>query len=148
MPLVCRHHPRPSRLPARTSPPASHALPPTRQEAKAFNKPLSFDTSSVTTMYAMFYVRSARALGSQALSRALSPCMPLVCRHHPGPSCLPPGSHTSPPASHALPLTRQFASTFNQPLSFDTSSVTTMQAMFQVRSARALGPQPFESRAP
>jgi len=32
---------------------------------------------------------------------------------------------------------RQSASAFNQPLSFDTSSVTTMEYMFQVRSARA-----------
>ena len=31
----------------------------TRQQASAFNQPLSFDTSSVTTMYLMFYVRSA-----------------------------------------------------------------------------------------
>ena len=34
--------------------------------------------------------------------------------------------------------TRQGASAFNQPLSFDTSSVTTMGWMFQVRSAHAL----------
>jgi len=54
-------HPRPSRHPARTSlPPASHALPSTRQNAYAFNQPLSFDTSSVTDMYGMFYVRSPR----------------------------------------------------------------------------------------
>jgi len=32
---------------------------------------------------------------------------------------------------------RQSASAFNQPLSFDTSSVTRMDYMFQVRSARA-----------
>ena len=29
----------------------------TRQGAYAFNQPLSFDTSSVTTMYSMFWVR-------------------------------------------------------------------------------------------
>jgi len=50
--------------------------PSTRQGASAFNQPLSFDTSSVTTMYRMFKVRSARALGPQALGRAFSPCMP------------------------------------------------------------------------
>jgi len=33
--------------------------------------------------------------------------------------------------------TLQSASAFNQPLSFDSSSVTTMDNMFQVRSARA-----------
>ena len=42
--------------------PASHALLSTRQSAKAFNQPLSFDTSKVTNMSFMFYVRSARAL--------------------------------------------------------------------------------------
>jgi len=34
--------------------------PSTRQNAKAFNQPLSFDTSSVTTMRYMFRVRSPR----------------------------------------------------------------------------------------
>jgi hypothetical protein len=37
-------------------------LPSTRQDAHAFNQPLSFDTSKVTNMYRMFIVRSARAL--------------------------------------------------------------------------------------
>jgi hypothetical protein len=47
-----------------------------------------------------------------------------------------------------MPLlsTRQDARAFNQPLSFDTSKVTTMTSihggMFAVRSARALGPKP------
>jgi hypothetical protein len=55
-----RHYPRPSRLPARTS----HRIAcfSLRQAAYAFNQPLSFDTSKVTNMYHMFYVRSARAL--------------------------------------------------------------------------------------
>ena len=48
----------------------------------------------------------------------------------------------SRPASYALHLTWQRADAFNQPLSFDTSSVTTMDNMFYVRSARALPPQP------
>jgi len=101
MPLVCRHHtpgPPASRL-LHLSPPASHALPSTRQEASAFNQPLSFNTSSVTDMSSMFWVRSARALGPQALSRAFSPCMPLVCRHH------TPG----PPASRLAPLPPRIA---------------------------------------
>jgi hypothetical protein len=100
-----------------------------------------WDTSSVTTMNQMFRVRSARALGPQALSQAIPVHAALVvCRHHtPG----PPASRLAPlpPASHALPSTRQRASAFNQPLSFDTSSVTDMRSMFGVRSARALGPQ-------
>jgi len=38
--------------------------------------------------------------------------------------------------------TRQRAYAFNQPLSWDTSSVTTMDSMFQVRSARAPASRP------
>jgi hypothetical protein len=37
----------------------------TRQSASAFNQPLSWDTSSVTQMHQMFYVRSARAPASR-----------------------------------------------------------------------------------
>ena len=54
----------------------------------------------------------------------------------------------APPPPHALParispfllsfFTRQSASAFNQPLSLDTSSVTNMFGMFQVRFTRAL----------
>ena len=62
MPLAPPPPHAPSRLPARTSRPASHALLSTRQGATTFNQPLSFDTSSVTDMHHMFYVRSARAL--------------------------------------------------------------------------------------
>ena len=42
---------------------ASYAFLPTRQWAKAFNQPLSFNTSKVHSMKNMFYVPSARALG-------------------------------------------------------------------------------------
>ena len=114
-------------------------LPSTRQGAHAFNQPLSFDTSKVTTMLAMFYVRSARALAPDtALSRRPSPCMPLA----PPPLTLPPpGAHLAP---HRMPFpsTRQEARAFNQPLSFDTSNVTHMNNMFNVRSARALTLKP------
>jgi len=47
-----------------------------------------------------------------------------------------------------LPSTRQNARAFNQPLSFDTSEVTTMNHMFAVRSARALAPNSLESGLP
>ena len=50
------------------------------------------------------------------------------------------------PTLHARLSTRQFAVAFNQPLSFDTSSVTAMDYMFSVRSARAL-PPPALSRS-
>ena len=45
-------------------------------------------------------------------------------------------------ASRARLSTRQSATVFNQPLSFDTSKVTDMRYMFDVRSARALPPKP------
>jgi hypothetical protein len=61
----------PSRLPARTSPRIACAPPSTRQGAKAFNQPLSLDTSKVTTMYAMFLVRPARALAPDSLESGL-----------------------------------------------------------------------------
>ena len=48
--------PTPSRLLARL-PPSQHASLWTRQGASAFNQPLTFDTSSVTSMYQMFAVR-------------------------------------------------------------------------------------------
>ena len=74
-------------------------------------------------------------------SRALIPCMLLVrCRR-------PTSSRPRPtprPASHALLSTRQVASAFNQPLSFDTSSVATMYRMFLVRSAHTSAPQPSQ----
>ena len=82
-------------------------------------------------------------------SRALSPCMPLVRCRRPTPSRPRP---TPRSASYALLPTRQSASAFNQPLSFDTSSVTTRPAsqpfsdyMFWVRFAHALAhPQPSQ----
>ena len=59
MPLVRCRRPMSSRL--RPTPhPASYALLSTRQNAAAFNQPLSFDTSSATIMSYMFSVRSAR----------------------------------------------------------------------------------------
>ena len=94
---------------------------------KNFSADISnWDTSGVTSMRYMFRVRFARALPSQALGRAASRCMPRIA------------------CACTLRSTRQGATTFNQPLSFDTSKVTTMYAMFNVRSARAyaLFPKP------
>ena len=67
-PCACRlrrRHPAPSHLPGRVPRPTLHARLSTRQRADAFNQPLSFDTSKVTDMRRMFYVRSARALAPQ-----------------------------------------------------------------------------------
>ena len=58
----------PLALPRTACPPPCNS----RQNALAFNQPLSFDTSSVTNMIRMFNVRSARALWPpRALSRAM-----------------------------------------------------------------------------
>ena len=107
----------------------------TRQYASAFNQPLSLDTSSVTDMEHMFSVRSARPLPSTStvgafLRAACAAAAPTPFQ----PACRP--------SCYACFSTRQSASAFNQPLSFDTSSVTTMQSMFSVRSARALPSAP------
>ena len=92
-----------------------------------------------------------------AFSPAYAACVAATQRPH--------ASRAAPlPASHARLSTRQAASAvnqplsfntssvtnmssmfhgasaFNQPLSFDTSKVTTMSYMFYVRSARALAP--------
>ena len=57
-----RHRPTPSRLPACTSPRIACPSLSTRQDAHAFNQPLSWDTSKVISMVNMFTVRSAHAL--------------------------------------------------------------------------------------
>ena len=90
----------------------------------------SWDTSSVTDMSHMFRVRPLRACPSPPSlhSRALSPCMALVRCRRPTLSRLPQPTPRS--ASYALLSTRQGASAFNQALSFDTSSVTDMNYMF------------------
>ena len=92
----------------------------------------------------MFYVRFARALAPTALSRALpvhAACVAATQRPH--------ASRATPlPASHARLSTRQAASAFNQPLSFDTSSVTDMHGMFRVRSARAPTPKALSRPLP
>ena len=66
--------PRPPIRPA--SRPTSCAPLPTRQSAQSFNQPLSFDTSSVTDMRAMFWVRSARVPGAHGLCNR-APMLPL-----------------------------------------------------------------------
>ena len=87
--LLAPPPPKPSRRPApHVAPLSSHASLSTRQLASAFNQPLSFDISSVTTMGYMFYVRSARAL--PANSAQLGP--PCTLLAPPPPHALPPPS--------------------------------------------------------
>ena len=78
----------------------------------AFNQPLSLDTSSVTTMYAMF---SSASKFNQPLSLDTSSVTTMGGMFY----VQPAGKH---------------ASKFNQPLSLDTSSVTSMIFMFGVRA--------------
>jgi len=93
--------------------------------ASVLNQPLSFDTSSVTTMYGMFRVRSSPCPAPNLQSSPpLHATCTAVARRLP-----PPGPHLAP---HRYPPldSRQSASAFNQPLSFDTSSVTSMGYVF------------------
>jgi hypothetical protein len=60
----------------------------------------------------------------------------------PPPAPRPTSQHVHVHVHVPLPSTRQNARAFNQPLSFDTSKVTNMFEMFQVRPARALAPTP------
>ena len=87
---ACAAAARKTSLPARMSP-SQHAFLLTRQNARAFNQPLSFDTSSVTDMSDMFRVRSGRAPTSTWIpARSWS----LLAPHY---SPLLAHSHHSPP---------------------------------------------------
>ena len=143
-------HARPLHAPS-TSPPPIPAWRPARivcppsdswQQARSFNQPLSFNTSSVTDMQKMFKVHSACALCTHTVVEPFRPCT-LHTR------CMRGHRSTDLPASHYLLSDRQGRtgdhSVFNQPLLFDTSSVTNMFEMFEVHSARAL--RPGSSRA-
>ena len=108
----------------------------TRQSATTFNQPLSFDTSKVTTMQRMFGAL-ARALPPSLLSR-MDPTLRAYIASTVAPSHAlpPPGPHLAPNIACLPFCSAVHASVFNQPLSFNTSSVTTMQGMFVVRFAR------------
>ena len=124
----------PSRLPARTSPCIVCPLLSARQYARVFNQPLSFNTSSVTTVSSMFEVRSARVACPQSVysSPPLRVACAVVTHRFPSPS-----SHLLAPARPPLSAW-QYAWAFNQPLSFGTFSVTDMSYMLYVRSVHAL----------
>ena len=102
-------------------------------DARAFNQPLSFDTSRVTDMHGMFYVRFSPCPDPNLQS---GPPLHAACGTSPAIWLLP--AHTSPGTVSPPFDSRQGASAFNQPLVLDTSSVTNMMYMFRVRSARAL----------
>eukprot|EP00964_Phaeocystis_antarctica_P068808 scaffold41714_cov51-Phaeocystis_antarctica.AAC.2 len=79
----------------------------------------------------MFYVRSSPCPAPNLQSRPpLYAACTAVARRLP-----PPGPYPSPRTACPPLDSPQGASAFNQPLSFDTSSVTTMTYMFRVRSS-------------
>jgi hypothetical protein len=81
-PFHARPPPGPHLAPHRVRPPFD-----SRQKANSFDQPLSnFDTSTVTDMVGMFYVRSARALAPPALIGPCSPCTPVRLRRN-QPTC-------------------------------------------------------------
>ena len=127
---------RAARLPARDSPCTVCALHSTRQVALSFNQPVTFDTSKVTNMLTMFQVRSSPYLQSSLpCPPPLHAACPAVARR------LPPSGPQ--PAPHSMPsfrLSAQSTIALNQPLTFDTSSVTNMQSMFYVRSSPCPAP--------
>eukprot|EP00964_Phaeocystis_antarctica_P024999 scaffold14015_cov48-Phaeocystis_antarctica.AAC.2 len=122
MPLTHRSRPPPCRLSPHLPPPCMTSLT-TRQNAKKFNTPLNFDTSSGACA---LNPTSSRAASLRAASSTTAPT-----------ALSPPGQY--PELSLA---TRQGAPKFNKPLNFDTSSVTSMEAMFKVRALN-----PTSSRA-
>ena len=140
--LRAPHNCTPPRLPVRSSPRTVCPAYDPPQKATAFNQPLSWDTSSVTQMSYTFDVGCSPPppLHPRLQSRPL-PCtlraLPLArC------GCTPqaPAPHLPPSAAYSSPRTArpagdpwQGAAAFNQPLSWDTSGVTNMVAMFYVR---------------
>ena len=73
----------------------------TRQSASAFNQPLSWDMSGVTTMHSMFAVRSARAPASSLHSFGSTACNLLA----PPPPPRPPASRPAcRPSFYAFPF--------------------------------------------
>ena len=104
------------------------------QDAHAFNQPLSFDTSSVKTMSAMFQVG---LLCPTACSWALPHPVHTACAVVAPRVLSRLSARTSSRIAYSLLSTRQGALAFDQPLSFNTSSVTSMcgmSDMFEVRS--------------
>ena len=132
-PLVPPRHPTPLPYPCPHLAPGSYALLTTRQQASAFNQPLSLDTSKVTAINHMFNVRPRTRATHMHLIPSVSLASP-----SPHTGLLLPGllAVYSSSAVYALLSTWQEAAAFNQPLSFDTSSVTHIQNMFAVRSPR------------
>ena len=111
-----------------------------RQGTHKFNQPLSWDTSGVTDMDNMFRVRCylhpvPRNLYSRALSSVHAACTAQRSAASLPPPPSPPAARRAGPHRVYSPACdpRQNAQAFNQPLSWNTSGVTDMHAMFYVR---------------
>ena len=86
------------------------------------------------------------ALRLRVHSDSVEPSLARCIRGRRAPPTSPPHpARTLCPGSYALRSTRQRAKAFNQPLNFNTASVTNTDAMFRVHSAHAL--RPDSSRA-
>ena len=97
-------------------------------------------------MQRMFAVRSRPQNAASSRSHLPAP----VGRPCPMPYRLAPAPKPRPRTSHSIhpPFdSRQGALQFNQPLTFDTSSVTHMEDMFEVRFARSTPPPPAPPEA-
>ena len=110
---------------------ASYALLSTRQGASAFNQPLSFDTSSVTTMHRMFAVRSAHALAPQ----------------HSQPDPLAVHAARALPPAHALPPPSAQNSPRIAHPPFDSAGCDGVQPAAQLRHVQRHGHEPHVPRA-
>jgi len=93
----------------------------------------SWDTSSVTDMSRMFEVRLPPAPSARKLPSWATHTHAACAADSPFPLCHISVCHTRRPSVGCSFWTRQGADAFNQPLNFDTSSVTNMSYMFYVR---------------
>ena len=152
-PRACRlrrHHPAPSRLPARTSP--RIACPPFDSagcdgvQPAAQLRHVPGHDHAPHVLHAVHVLRALRACSGPPSLESGPPRPCRLRRRHPTPSRLP--GRTSSCIACPPFDSRQGASVFNQPLSFDTSKVTDMSWMFYVRSARALAPTALSRALP
>ena len=139
----------PAASPAARSPPRTvcPACDP-RQGAKAFNQPLSWDTSRVTRMGSMFLVRRSPRF-APAIS-AVAAISPARCVHTVSPAARLSRLPARSPPCTVCPACdpRQGAQAFNQPLSWDISGLMVdMSGIFSVRCSPPPAPQPVQSHA-
>ena len=147
-----------SRLPPAT-PPGPHTARPAPphtacpacdpwQRATAFNQPLmSWDTSSVTNTDRMFAVRGSPRALPPTCSRAHTYFLHTLRAPH---NCTPPRLPVRSSPRTVCPAydPPQKATAFNQPLSWDTSSVTQMSYTFDVGCSPPPPPPPASAVTP